>query len=57
MMRVNVSTVAKRVKMAKRAGVSYEEWNAMHPEMKKSERHLTPPAFADVLIALARGGQ
>lgn len=55
MMRVNVSTVAKRQRMAQRAGVSYEEWNAMHPEMKKSERHLTPPAFAELLIAMASG--
>jgi len=57
MARVNVSTVAKRRVMARRAGVSYEEWNAMHPEMKKSERHLTPIDFALALLAMARGAR
>ena len=50
-----MSTVAKRRRMADRAGVTYEEWAMMHPEIPRRERRATPHAFADALIALAKG--
>lgn len=37
--------------------IRYKQYTKNKPAMKKSERHITPPAFRDVLLAIARNAR
>jgi hypothetical protein len=37
--------------------ISYKQYTRDKPAMKKSERHITPPAFRDVLMQMARSAR